>query len=133
MSVTASINLIYGCKFLSPSTGIVLNNQMDDFSSPNITSAYDVPPLPNNFIRPGKRPLSSMSTTIALDGAGRVAAVVGASGGTRIIPAVAATLLRLLFLGQDPKQAVDARRLHHQLLPMQLYYEEGTTTVRDGR
>ena len=62
-----------------------------------------------------------------------MAAVVGASGGTRIIPAVAATLLRLIFLGQDPKQAVDARRLHHQLLPMQLYYEEGTTTVRDGR
>ena len=67
VSVTASVNLIWGCKFMSPSTGIILNNQMDDFASPNITSAYDVPPSPNNFIAPGKRPMSSMSTTIAVD------------------------------------------------------------------
>ena len=67
VSVTASVNLIWGCKFMSPSTGIILNNQMDDFASPNITSAYDVPPSPNNYIAPGKRPMSSMSTTIAVD------------------------------------------------------------------
>ena len=54
VSVTASINLILGCKFLSPSTGVIMNNQMDDFASPNITSAYDVPPARHNFISPGK-------------------------------------------------------------------------------
>ena len=53
VSVTASVNLIWGCKFMSPSTGIIMNNQMDDFASPNITSAYDVPPAKNNFIAPG--------------------------------------------------------------------------------
>merc|ERR1712037_1038255 len=83
VSVTASVNLIWGCKFMSPSTGIILNNQMDDFASPNITSAYDVPPSPNNFIAPGKRPMSSMSTTIAVDDQGRVVAVAGASGAPR--------------------------------------------------
>ena len=129
VSVTASINLILGCKFLSPSTGIIMNNQMDDFASPNITSAYDVPPARNNFISPGKRPMSSMSTTIVVDSEGRVIAVAGASGGTKIITATAQTLFRLLYLGDDVKQAVDARRLHHQLFPMNLNYEDGITTV----
>ena len=89
VSVTASINLIWGCKFMSPSTGIIMNNQMDDFASPNITSAYNVPPAKNNFISPGKRPMSSMSTTVVVDEEERVVAVAGASGGTKIITAVA--------------------------------------------
>jgi len=127
VSVTASVNLIWGCKFMSPTTGIIMNNQMDDFASPNITSAYNVPPSPNNFIAPGKRPMSSMSTTIILDNDGRVISVIGASGGTKIITAVAQVLLRVLYLGQDVKQAVDARRYHHQLFPMNLGYEDGVT------
>eukprot|EP00092_Neocalanus_flemingeri_P032577 GFUD01035433.1.p1 GENE.GFUD01035433.1~~GFUD01035433.1.p1 ORF type:complete len:688 (+),score=179.86 GFUD01035433.1:54-2066(+) len=133
VSVTASVNLIWGCKFLSPSTGIIMNNQMDDFASPNITSAYDVPPSPNNFIAPGKRPMSSMSTTIVVDDQGRVIAVAGASGGTKIITATAQILFRMFYLGQDVKEAIDSRRLHHQLFPMNLNYEDGITTwMRDG-
>jgi gamma-glutamyltranspeptidase/glutathione hydrolase/leukotriene-C4 hydrolase len=128
VSVTASVNLIWGCKFMSPSTGIIMNNQMDDFASPNITSAYNVPPAPNNFISPGKRPMSSMSTTIVVDEQGRVVGVVGASGGTKIISAVAQVLLNVFYLNKDVKAAVDARRLHHQLFPMNLGYEDGTTT-----
>jgi len=133
VSVTASINLIFGCKFMSTSTGIIMNNQMDDFASPNITSAYDVPPSPNNFIAPGKRPMSSMSTTIVVDGEGRVLAVVGASGGTKIITAVAQVLFRMFYLRQNVKEAVDSRRFHHQLYPMNLNYEDGITTwIRDA-
>jgi len=133
VSVTASVNLIWGCKFMSPSTGIIMNNQMDDFASPNITSAYDVPPAKNNFIAPGKRPMSSMSTTVVTDDDGRVVAVAGASGGTKIITAVAQTLLRVLYLGQNVKEAVDSRRFHHQLFPMNLLYEDGITTwLRDA-
>ena len=127
---------------------------MDDFASPNITSAYDVPPAKNNFISPGKRPMSSMSTTVVTDQQGRVVAVAGASGGTKIITAVAQVwqwkyfliprnifvtnkifsqaLLRMLYLGQNVKEAVDARRLHHQLFPMNLNYEDGITTVGDN-
>merc|ERR1719391_1944145 len=133
VSVTASVNLIWGCKFMSKSTGIIMNNQMDDFASPNITSAYDVPPSKNNFIAPGKRPMSSMSTTIVTDDDGRVVAVAGASGGTKIITGVAQTLLRVLYLGQNVKEAVDSRRFHHQLFPMNLLYEDGITTwLRDA-
>jgi len=127
-SVTASVNLIWGCKFLSPSTGIIMNNQMDDFGAPNITSAYNVPPAPNNFIYPGKRPMSSMSTTIVVDEKGRVRAVAGASGGTKIISATAQVLLNAFYLGKNVKEAIDMRRLHHQLFPMNLFYEDGTTT-----
>jgi len=128
ISVTASVNLIWGCKFMSPGTGIIMNNQMDDFASPNITSAYDVPPSPNNFIAPGKRPMSSMSTTIVVDDQGRVVAVAGASGGTKILTAVAQVLYRAFYLGQNVKEAIDSRRFHHQLFPMNLNYEEGITT-----
>jgi len=128
VSVTASVNLIWGCKFMSPSTGMIMNNQMDDFASPNITSAYNVPPAPNNFIAPGKRPMSSMSTTIVVDDQGRVHAVAGASGGTKIISATAEVLMNVMYLGKNVKEAVDTRRLHHQLFPMNLYYEDGITT-----
>ena len=76
-----------------------------------------------------QRPMSSMSTTVIIDDEGRVVAVVGASGGTKIITAVAQTLFRVLYLGDNIKQAVDARRFHHQLFPMNLNYEDGITTV----
>lgn len=73
--------------------------------------------------------MSSMSTTVVIDDEGRVVAVAGASGGTKIITAVAQTLFRVLYLGDNIKQAVDARRFHHQLFPMNLNYEDGITTV----
>jgi len=117
---------------MSPSTGIVMNNEMDDFSYPGITNSFGLPPSPANFPAPGKRPVSSMSPSVVLDDNNRVVAVAGASGGTKIITAVAQVLMRMLFLGDDVKEAIDARRLHHQLMPKEVKYEAGTTlwTVR---
>ena len=66
VSMTATVNSYFGSLFLSPSTGMVLNNEMDDFSIPRNVSADQPPPAPANFIHPGKRPLSSMSPTIVL-------------------------------------------------------------------
>ena len=66
VSMTCTVNAFFGAKILSPSTGIVLNNEMDDFSMPTNGSSDLPPPAPNNFIRPGKRPLSSMTPTIVL-------------------------------------------------------------------
>lgn len=66
VSMTNTVNAYFGAQILSPSTGIILNNEMDDFSLPMNGSKTLPPPAPANFIRPGKRPLSSMSPTIVL-------------------------------------------------------------------
>jgi len=127
VSATSTVNTLFGSLFMSPQTGVILNNQMDDFASPNITNAFGIPPSASNLIVAGKRPVSSMSPSIVLDTQGRVVAIAGASGGTRIITATAQVLYRMLYLGEDAKQAVDARRVHHQLYPMVLNYEQGVT------
>ena len=73
---------------MSPSTGIVLNDGMDDFSSPNITNMFDLPPTPMNRIRPGKRPMSSMTPMIMTDSEGNAKLVIGGNGGTTITSGV---------------------------------------------
>ncbi|KAJ4715629.1 Gamma-glutamyltranspeptidase [Melia azedarach] len=131
VSMTCTINGFFGSKILSPSTGIILNNQMDDFSMPiNDTSKSLPPPAPANFIRPGKRPLSSMSPTIVLKD-GKLKAVLGASGGANIIAGTTEVFLNHFIHGMEPLSAVMAPRFYHTLIPNVLMYENWTSVIGD--
>lgn len=123
VSITSTVNTGFGSKVLSRSTGILLNNQMDDFSTPDQPNVYGLQPTPSNFIYPGKKPFSSMSPMILHRG-DNLLLVVGASGGPRIISAVFQTIARVLNYGEDLFRAVVSPRFHHQLIPETLYGEQ---------
>ncbi|XP_062537203.1 glutathione hydrolase 1 proenzyme-like [Armigeres subalbatus] len=125
VSVTSTINDYFGAQLRSPRTGIILNGEMDDFSVPGVINIFGVPASPANFIAPGKCPLSSMSPTIVLDGAGNVRLIAGGAGGTRITTATLQVVLRKVFFGQSLQASMDGFRIHHQLAPMEVEYERG--------
>ncbi|XP_062098352.1 glutathione hydrolase 1-like [Humulus lupulus] len=130
VSMTTTVNAYFGSKILSPSTGIILNNEMDDFSMPaNVTKGVR-PPAPANFIRPGKRPLSSMSPTIVVKN-NQLKAALGASGGAFIFAAVGEVLLNHFVKRMDPLTSVMAPRIYHQLMPNVVNYENWTTVIGD--
>jgi gamma-glutamyltranspeptidase / glutathione hydrolase len=122
VACTVSVNTRFGSKLLVPATGIVLNNEMDDFAIHSSGNVYGLVGNEANSLQPRKRPLSSMSPTIVLQGE-RAELVVGAAGGPRIISAALQTILNVLDYRMPVKKAVEAPRVHHQWLPDQLNVE----------
>lgn len=125
VSFTSTVNIYFGAGLTSRQTGVLFNSVMDDFSFPYFENYFGLPGSPNNELKPGKRPLSSMTPTIITDRNGDVKMVVGASGGTRITTSIAWVIIKALWFGDNIKEAVDSPRMHHQLLPMLLEYEYG--------
>ncbi|CAM9958028.1 unnamed protein product [Lampetra fluviatilis] len=127
VSVTSTINSYFGSKVRSPSTGIIFNNQMYDFSQPYIVNG--MPPSPANFIRPGKRPLSSMCPTVIVDKQSRVKLIVGAAGGTKITAGTALVIANALWFGMDVVSSVEHKRLYNKPISNVTEVEEGFDEV----
>lgn len=124
VAITNTINTAFGSCVVIPGTGVVLNNEMDDFStSPGQPNYFGLIGGEANAIAPGKRPLSSMSPTIILDENGTPRLTCGAAGGPRIISTVLQCIVRVLDLGMTVEQALSALRVHHQWSPDQLMVE----------
>lgn len=122
-AVTYTLNYSYGSGVTAKGTGVLLNNEMDDFTAkPGSPNAYGLLQSENNAIEPGKRPLSAMSPTIVSKN-GKLRLVLGAPGGPTIISSVLQTILDVLDFGMNVQQAVDFPRFHHQWMPDLLYME----------
>jgi gamma-glutamyltranspeptidase len=124
VALTTTVNLYWGAKLHDPKTGIVLNSEMDDFSIPGRSNAYDLKPSIYNFIKPYKRPLSSTAPTIIVEN-GKAALVIGASGGSRIVTSVFQAIVKNILWDLTLLDTVKSPRLHHQLIPEVATMEAG--------
>lgn len=124
VAITQTVNTSFGCKMIVPGTGVILNNEMDDFSiAPGVRNAFGLVGSAANAVAPGKRPLSSMSPTIVMDESGKPTLSCGVAGGPKIITTVLQVLVRTLDLGQSIDSAIAAERVHHQWSPDQAVCE----------
>lgn len=127
VALTTTLNSAFGCGIVAPGTGVLLNNEIDDFSlGKGIVNQFNLVGEAANAVAGGKRPLSSMTPTIveASPVAARPLLVVGSPGGPTIISSVLETILHVVDDGFTLQEAVDAPRVHHQWQPDLLYVEE---------
>jgi gamma-glutamyltranspeptidase/glutathione hydrolase len=125
VSNTYTLNFPYGVGLVAEGTGVLLNNEMDDFTAaPGASNAFGLVGFEANLPGPGKRPLSSMSPTIVLKD-GKPVLVTGSPGGSRIISTVLQVIVNVLDYQMDVAAAVAAPRLHHQWLPDEVRVERG--------
>ncbi|KRD49520.1 MULTISPECIES: gamma-glutamyltransferase [unclassified Ensifer] len=123
VAVTYTLNGSFGAGVVAPGTGILLNNEMDDFTSkPGVPNLYGLIQGEANAIAPGKTPLSSMSPTI-ISKDGKPFMVIGSPGGARIITITLEAILNVIDHGMNIQEAVDAPRIHHQWLPDKVFME----------
>ncbi|ONH67579.1 Gamma-glutamyltransferase [Cyberlindnera fabianii] len=123
VAMTSTINLLFGCLVRDSTTGIILNNEMDDFSTPGVPNAFGVEPSVYNFINPRKRPLSSSVPTIVVNELKRPDLIIGAAGGSRITTAVFQAIVRVYSYNMPILETLSYPRMHHQLLPDTIEHE----------
>ncbi len=118
VALTTTVNGYFGSCVVAPGTGVLLNDQMDDFdAAAGVPNQFGLVGTGVNLPEPGKRPLSSMAPTLVFDAEGRVVLVVGSPGGATIPSTVAQVIQRVLADKMPLAQAVSAPRIHHQWLP----------------
>ncbi len=125
VSNTYTINFSFGSGIVATGTGVLMNNEMDDFSAKSgVANAYGLIGGDANAVEAGKRPLSSMSPTIVMQD-GKVFLVTGSPGGARIITTTLQVIMNVIDHGMNISEATQAPRIHHQWLPDELRIEEG--------
>ncbi|MBZ9655945.1 gamma-glutamyltransferase [Phyllobacterium lublinensis] len=123
VAVTYTLNGSFGAGVVAPGTGILLNNEMDDFTAkPGVANLYGLVQGEANAIQPKKTPLSSMSPTI-ISKDGKPFMVIGSPGGARIITITLEAIINVIDHGMNIQEAIDAPRIHHQWLPDKVYME----------
>ena len=121
---TYTINDLYGSAVTAKGTGVLLNDEMDDFAArPGTPNLYGLIQGENNSVQPKKRPLSSMTPTIVLRKDGSLWFALGARGGPRIITSVLQAVINVIDHDMNIQQAIDAPRIHHQWFPDQILFE----------
>ena len=125
VSNTYTINDLYGSRVTAKGTGVLLNDEMDDFAArPGRPNLFGLIQGERNKVEGGKRPLSSMTPTIVMKKDGTPWFAVGARGGPRIISAVMQTVINIVDFEMNIQQAIDAPRIHHQWLPDEINFEQ---------
>lgn len=124
ITLTTTVNLLFGSNLMVPETGVIMNNEMNDFSIPGSSNAFGYVPSPANYVRPGKRPLSSI-TPILVEHASNNSLyfVIGAAGGSRIITSTIQNIIHVLDEAMTAPEALAQPRLHDQLMPNQVSFE----------
>ena len=121
---TYTLNNSYGSAAVAKGTGILLNDEMDDFAAkPGTPNMYGLIQGERNAVAPRKRPLSAMTPTFVLRKDGRLWFTVGSPGGPTIINTVLCVITNVIDYGMNIQQAIDAPRIHHQWLPDELVFE----------
>lgn len=133
VAVTYTLNGSFGAGIVAPGTGILLNNEMDDFTAkPGTPNLYGLVQGEANAIEPRKTPLSSMSPTIVSKD-GKPFMVIGSPGGARIITITLEAIVNVIDHGMNIQEAIDAPRIHHQWLPDKVYMEPYALSIDTRR
>ncbi|CAD6445386.1 542ee6ce-5439-4df9-815e-cd030745262e [Sclerotinia trifoliorum] len=122
---TSTVNLLFGSAVMVPETGVILNNEMDDFSIPGVPNSFGFVPSPMNYVRPGARPMSSISPIHISHPNGSHFLSIGAAGGSRIPTSTIQTIINIIDHGMSLEEALKQPRLHDQLLPERTTVEPG--------
>jgi gamma-glutamyltranspeptidase/glutathione hydrolase len=129
VACTATVNTSFGSKVVIPGTGVVMNNEMDDFSvQPGVKNFFGLVGAEANAVAPGKRPLSSMTPTIVLKD-GKPFMSLGAAGGPTIISQTLLNIINVIDFGLPLDKALAAPRIHHQWSPDELRAEHSVSTI----
>jgi len=128
VALTTTINTSFASRVFAPSSGVLLNNEMDDFvARPGVPNHYGLVGSEANAVAPGARPLSSMSPTVLISPDGRERIVVGASGGPFIITSTLQAIINIIDFDMDAAEAVSVPRMHHQWAPDLLFVDTSTS------